>query len=73
MACAYDAAALRRPWTLGTRFPFWLCLPIAFPVYVLRAHGWWGALFLFVNFAMGFVLLLICVVTALSLGIPLPR
>jgi len=73
MACAYDAASLGRPWTLGTRFPFWLCLPVTLPLYVVRAHGWWGVLFLFLHFALLFVAAFIWAFIAVARGMPLPQ
>jgi hypothetical protein len=73
MACAYDAAVLLRPWALGLRFAFLVFWPVALPLYILRTRGWWGALLLFLHFAVLFVAAFIWAIIAVARGMALPQ
>jgi hypothetical protein len=62
MACAYDAALLRRPWAFGARFPFLSTWPVSTPLYIIRSRGSWGCVVLLIHAA-----LLVAIVVAIAI------
>ncbi len=54
MACVADSAVLGRAIPFEVRLPFSVTWGASMPIYLLRARGWWGALFLLVHLGLLF-------------------
>ena len=62
MACVADSAVQGRAIPFEVRLPFSVTWGASLPIYLLRARGWWGALFLLVHLGLLIWVIITCAI-----------